>query len=60
MKIKVESCWTTGEKFNYRLTLPNGHRVLVPAHGGDWCAKKALDALEELGFERRTIRFTHV
>lgn len=63
MKIKVESCWTTGEKFNFRLTLPNGHRVLVPALGGYWhrgVAMRALDALEELGFERRTIRFTHV
>ena len=63
MKIKVESCWVVGEKFNFRLTLPNGNRVLVPALGGHWhlgVAKRALNTLEVLGFERRTIRFTHV
>lgn len=62
MKIKVENCWAGGEKFNFRLTLPNGSRVLVPAPGGYWrreVAKRALDALEELGFERRTIQFVH-
>lgn len=62
MKIKVENCWTGGEKFNFRLTLPNGSRVLVPALGGQWhrgVAKRALDVLEGLGFKRRTIQFTH-
>lgn len=63
MKIKVESCWITGEKFNFRLTLPNGKRLLVPALVGHWhlgVAKRALNALEDLGFDRRAVRFTHV
>lgn len=61
MNVKVESCWSGGEKFNFRLNLPNGERLLV-ASQGQWnrnIARRALDELESLGHSRRNVRFKH-
>jgi hypothetical protein len=61
MTIKVESCWSGGDKYAFRLTLPNGEREHI---GGDkWTrfhASQALDLLESVyGLNRKNIRFRH-
>ena len=62
MNVQVETCWSGGEKFSFRLTLPNGERLVV-ASQGQWhrnIAGRTLDTLEESGYTRRNIRFKHV
>lgn len=65
MKVKVEGCWSGGEKFSFRLTFKDRwgrwHREGVS--GQDWTRKiasEALDILESLyNIPRRTVRFSH-
>ena len=61
MKIKVESCWSGGDKFSFRLTLPNGQWESVQGEVWDkQLASEALDLLESVyGLDRKNIRFDH-
>lgn len=64
MKVKVEGCWSGGNRYHYRLTLPNGAREIISHGEGDsWdrnMASRALDKLENLhGLKRKNIRFDH-
>ena len=59
MKIKVEACWNGGNKYTYRLTMPDGSREFVT--GAVWTRKLASGALDMLanvyGYRRQSIRF---
>jgi len=59
MKIKVESCWSGGTDYSFRLTMPDGKREHIK--GFYWTrstSSKALDMLESVyGYKRRNIRF---
>jgi len=61
MRVKVESCWGGGDRFYFRLILPDGSREHVP--GERWCRKVASDALDVLenvyGYARGRVRFGH-
>jgi hypothetical protein len=59
MKIRVESCWSGGDCFSFRLSTKDGKRFTLP--GEVWnrrTAREALNLLEtELGVDRRRVRF---
>lgn len=59
MIVKVEACWSGGNKYTFRLTLPNGTRESVT--GQTWTralASEALDLLANVyGYNRRAVRF---
>lgn len=61
MQVRVERCWCGGEKFTFRLTMPDGSREFVP--GETWTRATAAEALNLLEHvyhvPRRTVRFTH-
>lgn len=60
MIVRVESCWGGGDRFYFRLTLPDGRREIVT--GDRWSRKLAtiaLDLLELHAIPRRSVRFSH-
>ena len=61
-RIRVEQCWSGGDKFSFRLTFPAGSRESV--RGDTWTravAAEALDIAEHLyGMSRSRVRFVHV
>lgn len=62
MKVKVENCWNGGNRYEFRLTMPNGERVVMPKAEGDrWnrtYASLALDLIESYyKVKRRSVRF---
>lgn len=62
MVVRVERCWGGGDKYYFRLTMPNGSRECIS--GEKWTravASEALDLLEGVyHLPRRNIRFYHV
>ena len=65
MKVKVEGCWSGHENYSWRLTTPDGQRVVVGTSDiGIWTRRDAtacLDSLErELGLPRDSVRFNHI
>ena len=62
MIVKVEQCYCGHNKFQFRLTLPDGRRFTVP--GDVWkksTARYALNILErEYGAYRISVKFRHV
>lgn len=62
MTIRVEACW--GGKHSFRLTLPDGSRLVITVDEGQgWCRAIATRALNLLAIEyphvsRRSIRFS--
>lgn len=67
MKIKVEACWHGGERYSFRLHVPNlgfhqPHQY-ISAPDGHWTrevASAALTVLETAGVRRQNVRFRHV
>ena len=61
MRIQIERCWSGGDRFTFRLTLPDGAREYV--RGEVWnqeTATEALNLLERVyGLARRSVRFVH-
>ena len=62
VSVKVAQCWNGGNKYSFRLTMPDGSRESIG--GQDWTrkvARTALDLLQNVyGYERRKVRFRHV
>ena len=61
MNVRAEACWSGGEKYSWRLTLPQGQRLTLRVEEARWdreTASRALDLLEVEGYgPRRGIRF---
>ena len=62
MTVRVERCWSGGNKFSFRLTFPEGKREHIV--GYQWSrrvASEALDIAQHLyGARRQNVRFKHV
>lgn len=65
MKAQVSGCWGGGSKFYYRVEARvNGHhtRFSVGLGADDWTrqvATEALDILERMGCNRKSVKFIH-
>ena len=60
MQVTVEATWSGGERYGFRLTLPDGRRANL--RGDTWNLKTASEALDLLcvefrGIPRSQIRF---
>lgn len=63
MVVKVERCWSGGNSYQFRVTLPNGERFMQAADEDfDWrsVASRVLDRIEQRGHARKAVRFNHV
>jgi hypothetical protein len=56
MKIKVESCWSGGDNYSFRLSLPDGRRYSV--RGDDFSGDVRREAKRILECETGETRFT--
>lgn len=62
MRVQVESCWSGGDRYYFRCTLPDGTRILLGHNtdGDPWCREYAAqlrDVLErERGVNRNSVR----
>ena len=61
MLVKLEACWSGGDKHHTRVTLPCGSCYMVPTENGYASRKERsliLDLLESVeGIPRRKVRF---
>ena len=61
-KVRVERCWSGGERHYLRLTLPQGQREFLSY--GKWSRRAASEALDVCEYcynmPRGSVRFIHV
>lgn len=61
MRVSTEICWAGNNRFEVRLTLPDGTRLVMPCPEEGWCRAVAIRAKDlivtETDVDRRKIRF---
>lgn len=61
MKVKVEHCWSGGDRYSWRFTANGKDQTMMTSFGRGWdrqIATEALDFLERnWGIKRRNVRF---